>query len=122
MGAAPRGTRGRAESGYFMLLTNSSLSPCLSRSCLLLGRLGKDRSRWIESPHDRPDAERQLPEELRHGRDALQRPPCLDDPEQHADPRSDDQGAADEPKHGHAPWNESGAVHQVAENQPVADA
>ena len=24
-------------------------------------------------------------------------------------------------EHGHAPWDETGAIHQVAENQPVAD-
>src|SRR5829696_10288882 len=49
-------------------------------------------------------------------------PPCLDDPEQHADPRSDDQGTADEPQHGHGPWHESGGVHQVAQQQPLPHA
>ncbi len=46
----------------------------------------------------------------------------LDDPEQDADDPSDEQGTGDEPQHGHAPWHESGAVHQVAQNQPVPDA
>ena len=48
--------------------------------------------------------------------------PCLDDPEQDADPRSDDQGTTDEPKHGHGPRYQVRPVHQVAQYKTVADA
>ena len=77
------------------------------------------QGRSVESLDDQPDAEQQFPKELRDSRDDLPPAPCLDDPEEHADPRSDDQGTADEPQHGHSPWNESGGVHQVAQDQPV---
>src|SRR5215203_2554543 len=78
--------------------------------------------RWIESPHSEPDAKRQLPKELRDGRDILHHTPCLDDPEQDGDTRSDDQRTADEPQHGHGPRHQGGTVHQVAQHQPVPDA
>jgi hypothetical protein len=42
--------------------------------------------------------------------------------EHHGGRRNKDQRAADEPKQCHAPWHEARPVHQVAEQEPVADA
>ena len=86
-----------------------------------VGRQGSNR-RWIESLDDQPDAKRQLPQELWHDCDGLHRTALLDDPQHDGSPRSDDQGTSYEPQHGHAPWHESGGVHQVAQYQPVTDA
>jgi hypothetical protein len=46
----------------------------------------------------------------------------LDHAEHHGDSGRADQRAADQPEHGHAPRHQAGAVHQVAQDQPVADA
>ena len=52
------------------------------------------------------DAERQLPEELRDRRDALDRGACFDAAEHDGDPRDADQRTADQPQHGHPPWHQ----------------
>src|SRR5919199_3264290 len=59
-------------------------------------RPGRDR-RWIEPLHDEPDAERQLPDELRDDHEAPHHGAWLDDPEQDADETSEEHGAGDEP-------------------------
>ena len=42
-------------------------------------------------------------------------------PEQHGDKRHDEQGTADEPQHRHPPGYEAGAIHQVAQQDPIAE-
>src|SRR5215211_4946205 len=86
-----------------------------------VGRQGI-QCRLIESLDDEPDAKRQLPNELWDDHEAPQHRHWLEDPEQYADETSDEHRAGDEPQQGHAPWHEGGRVHQVAQNQPVADA
>src|SRR5919112_5330246 len=86
-----------------------------------VGRQGSN-CRWVESLDDQPDAKRQLPNELRDDHDAPQHRRWLEGPEQYADETGKEHGAGDEPQYGHATWNESGGVHQVAQDQPVADA
>ena len=54
----------------------------------------------IESLDDEPDAKRQLPNELREGREDLPHRAYLDDPEYHGDPRSLDQRTTYEPQQG----------------------
>jgi hypothetical protein len=85
-------------------------------------RVAGEDGRGPESLDGRVDAERQLPEELRDGRDALARAPRFDDVEQDGDPRGADQRPSDEPQHRHARWHQAGPVHEVTEHQPVADA
>ncbi len=68
------------------------------------------------------DAKRQLPQELRDCRNPLPRTGELEDVEQHGDPRGANQRTSDEPQHGHPPWHQAGAVHQVAQYQPVPKA
>src|SRR5918994_3399678 len=82
------------------------------------GRHGS-QGRFIETLDDEPDAKRQLPNELREGREDLPHRAYLDDPEYRGDPRRHDQRTADESQHGQAPGHESGGVHQVAQTQPV---
>ena len=55
-------------------------------------------------------------------RDALHRASVLPQVEQDADPGKGDEGAADESQHGKAAWHQAGPVHQVGQDQPVADA
>ena len=88
--------------------------------CLL--RLGKDRSGWIESLHNEPDAKTQLPNELRDDHEAPQHRHWLEDPEQYADETSEEHRTNDESQQGHAPGHQARAVHQVAQYQPVPDA
>jgi hypothetical protein len=86
-----------------------------------VGRQGSNR-RCIESLDDQPDAKPQLPNELRDDHEAPQRGRRLEDPEQDGHETGEEHGAGYEPQNGHAPWHQARAVHQVAKNQPVADA
>ena len=86
-----------------------------------IGREGSQRG-WVEPLDDEPDAERQLPNELRDDHEAPQHAQRLEDPEQYAHETGEEHRTRDEPQYGHAPWNQAGAVHQVAQDQPVADA
>src|SRR5215208_8185767 len=70
--------------------------------------------RWIESLDDEPDAKRQLPSELRDYRDGRPHGDLLVEAEQRRGRRGEGHGAADQSQHGQVPWNESGAIHQVA--------
>ena len=65
--------------------------------CLYEVDAGRERIGDIapEPLHGAVDAERQLPDELRDRREALHGAACVQDVEQHADPREDDQRAAD---------------------------
>jgi hypothetical protein len=94
-----------------------------SRRYAIIGvaRQGSQR-RWVEALDDEPEAKRQLPQELRDDHEAPQHRHWLEDPEQDADETSEEHRAGDEPQQSHAPWHQARAVHQVAQNQPVADA
>jgi hypothetical protein len=52
---------------------------------------------------------------------AAGRETCSNTPELHADKRHDEQRAADEPQYGQAARHEAGAIHQVAEQDPIAE-
>src|SRR4028119_1964851 len=62
---------------------------------------------WVEPLDDEPDAERQLPNELRDDHEAPQHGARLEDPEQDAHETGEEHRTRDEPQHGHAPRNRS---------------
>ena len=76
----------------------------------------------LEPLDDGVDAERQLPDELRDGRDGLRRAAFVDYVEHHPEPRNADESASDESQYRQASRHEAGPVHQVAKDQPVPDA
>jgi hypothetical protein len=85
------------------------------------GLVSRDRG-WLEAFDQEIDAKGQLPKELRGCRDALHRRASPDDVHHDRDSRKADQRASEEPRHGQASRNESGLVHQVAQDQPVSNA
>src|SRR5919112_6659482 len=84
-----------------------------------IGRQGSNCG-WVESLDYEPDPKRQLPNELRDDHEPPQHRHRLEDPEQYAHETGEEHGAGDEPQYGHAPWHQARAVHQVAQDQPVA--
>ena len=71
---------------------------------------------------DEPDAERELPDELREDPDHLPHGARLDDPEHRGGRIRTQHRTRDEPQHGQAPRHQAGSVHQVAQQHPVPDA
>src|SRR5919205_4375856 len=80
----------------------------------------KNRSIAPESPDGRVDAKRQLPEEL-GGDEEARRAGLFPQVEQHAYVPDQQERPSDQTEPGHAPRDETGAVHQVAEDQSVPD-
>src|SRR5215203_4208865 len=76
-----------------------------------------DRSILPESQDRRVDPEEQLPQEL--GGDQERHAGWLPPVEEHADVPDQKEWPSDQSEPGHAPRDEAGAVHQVAEDQPV---
>src|SRR6187399_573665 len=90
-----------------------------SRGCITSPGRAKDRRVLPEAPDGAVDAEERLPDDLRDDReprnDAARVPPV----EEHAEAPEQEERPSDHSEPGHAPWNETGAVHQVAEDQSV---
>src|SRR6185503_15467807 len=93
----------QAEWGGLKVPRQPSLSPrrtmlcCAQRLvCRCLCRLGRDR-RWLEAFDDQPDAQPQLPDELRADHDAPHHRAWLEDPEQDADETSEQHRPGDQP-------------------------
>jgi hypothetical protein len=80
----------------------------------------KDRGRRPEALHRAVDAEQQLPQGLGDRPDALQGAAGAGDAEHDERARHDDERPADEAEHRHLLRHQARAVHQVAEDQPVA--
>src|SRR4051812_13542974 len=87
-----------------------------------LAALVADRRGRLEALERQVDADRRLPDDLRDREQELRRPGGLEGAEHHGDPRQAQQRAADEPEHRQPAWQQAGGVHQVAEDQSVADA
>lgn len=81
----------------------------------------REDGRRPESPDQRVDAERELPDDLGDRRDALHRPACLEQAEQHADARKGLDRAADHAQQRESPGHQAGPEHEVAQDQPVPD-
>ena len=64
-----------------LLACGGGLTNAGQNAIIKLGRLGSQgcHCRWIESLHGEPDAERQLPKDLRDSRDGLPCRACLED-------------------------------------------
>ena len=62
-----------------------------------------------------------LPRRFRESPERCRRGAVLEGAEEDGDPRNEDQGAADEPQHGHTPGDKAGLIHQIAEQQPVSE-
>src|ERR1035437_3350205 len=88
----------------------------------LLPALGAEDRGGLEPLEGQVQAQEQLPDELRGGRDALQRGALRDDPEQHGDRGSYEERTSDEAEQRHAPPPRAGPVQQVAEDRPCPDA
>ena len=84
--------------------------------------IGEDRGIALEPPDRAVDAEEQLPCGFGDRAKALEAAAGVAAPEHDDRARQDDQRPADEPKPSPRPRHEAGAIHHVAEDQPVPPA
>lgn len=70
----------------------------------------REDGRRLESPDEGVDAKRELPDDLGDRRDALHRPACVVEVEQHADAGKNLERSPDESQHRQSPRHQAGPV------------
>ena len=97
-------------------------STCADSGRIVMSTFGRREDGYIPSkcPNGGVDPERQLPQELRDYED-VHRAGWIRQVEEHAYVPNQEEWPPDQPEPGHAARDEAGAVHQVAEDQPVPE-